>query len=329
MTLAASFRFSGQAHVATPRFVIAEVDRLPDDTEAGRLRQRIEDDLRACTDMADIARGVETVGLVLGPYRNLSTLTAAALVLHPKVQALNHASARVLDVPEVDFIADRSRETMERFVPYALQLTYGGARGSWGGSVLRSHAFNEEALQETYLERFGRRFLKEDVRALVWKEPLRVQQHIMRQGADAGIQLLDGFPELQVVLPIRNPIDCAISHTVTPHHRHVFGERFGPALEGVLKSLAWVLELRDAFPDRVFTFTQWEFGRDTLQAMAAHLGLSASPEWIDDVERAVSVRAGYRVAPKVTRVYQETLQRVLEPWPDMQKRLWLRHQDGG
>ncbi|MHB8529324.1 MAG: hypothetical protein ACYC8V_07420, partial [Caulobacteraceae bacterium] len=42
-----------------------------------------------------IVDGVRRTAVILGPYRNLTTLTASVLALHPQCQVLNHASDRI------------------------------------------------------------------------------------------------------------------------------------------------------------------------------------------------------------------------------------------
>ena len=49
---------------------------------------------------------LRSVCLALGPYRNLTTLTAGILSLHPQCQVLNHAGVRLLPDPERNFLAD-------------------------------------------------------------------------------------------------------------------------------------------------------------------------------------------------------------------------------
>ena len=46
---------------------------------------------------------VRTVCLFLGPYRNLTTLTASILFLHPNCQVLNHAANRIFHDRRTDF----------------------------------------------------------------------------------------------------------------------------------------------------------------------------------------------------------------------------------
>ena len=96
-------------------------------------------DATFCTDLVasrslDI-RDCETVCLALGPYRNLTTLTAATLFLHPNCQVLNHAGNRIYGNEEVDFLSNYSKERFDRFIQFATQISIQGARGDVGGSI--------------------------------------------------------------------------------------------------------------------------------------------------------------------------------------------------
>ena len=86
----------------------------------------------------------KTVCLTLGPYRNLTTLTAATLFLHPHCQVLNHAGSRIFENQAVNFLADYSRAKFDRFIQFAIQISGGGKRGNFGGSITYSHAFDTQ-----------------------------------------------------------------------------------------------------------------------------------------------------------------------------------------
>ena len=59
------------------------------------------------------------LSIILGPYRNLTTLTAAILSLHPDCQVLNHAGNRFMRNPQFDFMTDLSGDTLNRFMDAA------------------------------------------------------------------------------------------------------------------------------------------------------------------------------------------------------------------
>ena len=65
------------------------------------------------------APNLKTVGLILGPYRNLTTLTAAVLSLHPNTQVLNHAGTRLL-TGRRNFVEHADEAHLDRFVDTAL-----------------------------------------------------------------------------------------------------------------------------------------------------------------------------------------------------------------
>lgn len=54
------------------------------------------------TDIQD----VRAVCLALGPYRNLTTLTASVIALHPNCQVLNHGWSRVAGKGKLNFLTD-------------------------------------------------------------------------------------------------------------------------------------------------------------------------------------------------------------------------------
>ena len=115
------------------------------------------------------APNLKTVGLILGPYRNLTTLTAAVLSLHPSTQVLNHAGKRLL-TGRRNFIERPDEARLDRFVDAALSASTEGRRGTFGGSIQFSHAFDRENLRESYQRRYGDRAMKDDVRCFIWKE---------------------------------------------------------------------------------------------------------------------------------------------------------------
>src|SRR5882672_10493469 len=116
-----------------------------------------------------IADRIRTVCLFLGPYRNLTPLTASLLSLHPHCQVLNHAGARVFAAPDVNFLLDPSVATLRRFCDFALSASQGGQRGNYGGSITLSHAFDSDVVRDAYRNRYGELLIKPSVDCLVWK----------------------------------------------------------------------------------------------------------------------------------------------------------------
>src|SRR4029079_11065585 len=83
---------------------------------------------------------LRTVCLFLGPYRNLTTLTASILFLHPHCQVLNHAASRIFGDKRIDFLDGYDDEKFKTFVRYAIHASGSGGRGKIGGSLTPSPA---------------------------------------------------------------------------------------------------------------------------------------------------------------------------------------------
>jgi hypothetical protein len=188
---------------------------------------------------ADAARRIQTVGIILGPYRNLTTLTASLLSLHPACQVLNHGG-RVLK-GRADFIARRDEASLRRFCAQALAASTGGEHGDFGGSIRLSHAFERPALAERYEARYGDRWVKPQPICLVWKESQAVTNLI--RSADLELAtLITEMKALRFLLPVRNPIDCAFSNVRTTHAVRIPGadpNNVLDVLDKIIETIAW------------------------------------------------------------------------------------------
>src|SRR5262245_48814895 len=77
----------------------------------------------------------DTVGLFLCPNRNLTTLTAAILSLHPQVQVLNHGFDRLRAAGLLKFLYTGRDDDLDHFIRGATAMAGGGRRGDHGGSI--------------------------------------------------------------------------------------------------------------------------------------------------------------------------------------------------
>lgn len=242
------------------------------------------------------------VGAFLGPYRNLTTLTASVLALHPHVQVLNHAGRRLLKQPEIDFVSDPAK--WHRFRETALAESRGGTAGLHGGSITLSHAFEVPAIRAAYRRRFGTSLMRRRVDTLVWKDSLVLSRAIRRSGnLDRVLEQCDG---LRFLVPVRHPIDCAVSCVLYGH-----GKLYTPdvsvvgVLSGVLRELAWARAVQQARPRRVMLFWEYEFGGDTLRRMAEFLELADDRRWLADATRCFVVAKSYEHPPGLIARYEE------------------------
>lgn len=290
--------------------------------EAKRLEKEKRQDLAAAQNIN--VSGVKTLCLALGPYRNLTTLTASILFLHPHCQVLNHGGARILGDPQLDFLLDYRKETADDFLRYAIAISTKGKRGKTGGSILHSHAFDEKhKLGKLYRQHFGDTLVKEDIQCLFWKESLRTSLHIRNNNIDLAT-LLAQEPRLRFLLPIRNPLDCAISNLRTGHAK-LFGLGKEPGtemvLEAILDEIHWVKGLQEQHPDRFFYFTENHFTADTARRLAEFLDLDPSPAWISVVQEAFDIDKHYDYPQPLLDSYRKLLEQKFAAWPDLQQQL--------
>jgi hypothetical protein len=238
----------------------------------------------------------QTVCLALGPYRNLTTLTAATLFLHPHCQVLNHAGMRVYASPQLDFFLGYSAEKMDRFLRFAIHISAQGERGDYGGSIVHSHAFDAGHAMKDLFEKAGGETVKPVIRSLFWKESLLTANHIRENQVDLG-HLFNQEPRLRFLLPVRHPLDCAVSNMKSVHGKQFPGISDNPDLrettQAILEEVYWVAELKEKFPDRILTFYEHSIDETFLKQLAAFLKIEPSPIWIQQALAAMEIKKGY------------------------------------
>jgi hypothetical protein len=270
----------------------------------------------------DRAREIDTVILPLGPYRNLTTMTAALYALHPNAVALNHAAERVFG-SAIDPFSDLGEDRWLNFKAGAVRLAQQGRSGDFGGSVLLSHAFGAPELTRVYQARFGTTILKPKTTALFWKDSMRLQKRITSQ---KGLleDLLARQPQVRFLFPVRNPMDCARSNLQTRHARHLAPEGAGIeiVLRKILEALSWFRHYQRANPDRFFSFTELEIDPSFPGRIAQFSSLPAPASWAEeDSPKAISVVRRSAHPPELISLYSELIADLFATDPDMRLRL--------
>lgn len=264
---------------------------------AGKMRSLVWDRIEKAHDLrvsADICTdSLKTVCLTLGPYRNLTTLTASVLFLHPRCQVLNHAGGRVFGDERIDFLAEYSDERFQTFVRYALHACTTGRRGSHGGSIKHSHAVVERS---DMAEAVAGMAPKEQVTCLLWKESLRTSNHIRHCGVDLA-DVLAKNEALRFLMPVRHPLDCAVSNIRKGHVRHFDGLTAGADTEttvaAILDEFVWFRNLQKRHSERFFHYVAHDEPRQVLARLATFLQLEAEQEWLEVGTEAFQVSSQY------------------------------------
>ena len=267
---------------------------------------------------------IETVCLALGPYRNLTTLTASLLFLHPDCHVLNHAGRRIFGDRRLDFIGNYSTERFGRFVQYALHISRKGRRGNYGGSITRSHAFADNEKMMALLQSGGMNLTKGDGKALFWKESLRTSNRMRRLNTDLNAVFKENH-KLRFLMPVRNPMDCAASNFKTGHARIFQDPNASASVENTLKSVLDEIirfkNLEVKYPDRFFYYFEYDDRKETLERMADFLGLQATEDWIADSLQVFETNAGYEHSAGLVSLYRDCVERECSGHPDFAERL--------
>ena len=265
---------------------------------------------------------IKTICLPLGPYRNLTTMTAGLLSLHPRCQVLNHAGQKLLGDPATNFLNGPTNEKVHAFLAAALDLARGGQRGQEGGSITKSHAFDpQHPMGRLYRERFGDSLDKPGAEALFWKESLHASNFLRGNSIDVP-GLLAAEARLQFLVPIRNPLDCAYSNIATSHTR--FFADLAPeagilqVTEAVLDLLLWSTQQALQCPERFLLLFEHQMGRSTLSQLAEFLGLEPEEQWLDDATEACQLKPGYCHEPALVDAYVEMVKRKFADFPPLQ-----------
>ena len=269
-------------------------------------------------DTIDISQ-LQSVALTLGPYRNLTTLTASILFLHPECQVLNHGGPQILGSEELDFFRNYSDERFARFVRFAVLASQSGDRGGQGGSIALSHAFDAGyEVKKMFEERFGDIRVKPVIRTLMWKESLIVANHLRKHGIDVS-GVLKANDRLRFLIPVRNPLDCAAS-SLKGKFRLFVGHPEQPSiewmLEAILDEFEWCLQWRHKQPERFLVFFEHGLDPHFLRNLAAFLKLPCDEQWLKQATAALRINQNYQHPPKLVAFYREAVQRRFSTYPE-------------
>ena len=245
---------------------------------------------------------LNTVCMFLGPYRNLTSLTASALALHPEIRVLNHGAGRVFPKPELNFTRDYSPQKFDDFCEFALSAAQGGARGAHGGSITLSAAFQKNAEIKACYERLYPKGKKMPAKCLIWKESQRLLFQLKKNKMDFDA-LFARNDKIKFLVPVRHLFDCASSNYITGHYEiGARGARKNPGqnkmafkaekakrleglqrpetetkllkiIEGLLRDYAFIHDIRRRHPDRVMFFFEHDKPENIMPSILAFLNL--------------------------------------------------------
>ncbi len=273
---------------------------------------------------------LKTVCLALGPYRNLTTLTAGMLFLHPDVQVLNHGGGKIYEDDNLNFFREYSDEKFGQFVDVAISLSRAGKRGKDGGSILLSHAFDHDVIRERYAARYGEATVKDRMASLFWKES-HITSNAIRSNRVDFDEIFRRNSQLRFLMPVRNPMDCARSNlqtkTETQYTKLFDLANAEPTVENVtvavLKEFRWFLELEARYPSRFLHYFENAFSDVWPSKVAEFLQIAPDPQWNEDIIRVFQIKESYPRTETLMATYQDAVATHFSEFSEAKKQLLL------
>ena len=262
---------------------------------------------------------LESLCLISGPYRNLTTLTASIAVLHPNCQVLNHAQGRILPHNKVNFFKRYSEKRFNNFIKYSILLSLSGFRGILGGSILLSHAFDKSLVNEKYKNRFENKLLKDNIKCLLWKEGLHLKNHLINHNIKE-LDLITQNPKIRFILPIRNPLDCARSNQKTGMSNIFLNineeSTFQDILKEILDEILEFLKNKKHYPNNFFHYYQHSFNANILKNFCDFTKLPFDEKWKNDVLEIYNIKPSYSHNQDDILFYKNYIHKKFKDFPD-------------
>jgi hypothetical protein len=266
----------------------------------------------------------ESVCLALGPYRNLTTLTAATLFLHPNCQVLNHAGNRIFGNRHVDFLSDYSEERLDHFIQFAIKISGKGRGGYVGGSITHSHAFDSAHEMKNEFRKTGLALKKEKIKCLFWKEPLITSNMVREKNVDLG-RIFQKSDRLLFLMPIRNPMDCAISNLKTGHvdqFRTLNGDSsVYEVMQAIMDEIYWFASQKKKYPGRFFYYFEHSITREMLTDLATFLKLDPNEVWLSNAMSVMISKSNYEHDSALLSFYRKIVMNKFAHFPVLSEQL--------
>jgi hypothetical protein len=157
----------------------------------------------------------------------------------------------------------------------------------------------------------GLPLVKREIRSVFWKESHRISHRIRDCGGNLAA-LLTADPRPRFLLPIRHPLDCAVSNIRTKHVRFFRGladpTDVGQVCDAVLDEIRSVFDLAERFPGRFRHFFEHSIDEQMLVGLEAFLELEHHASWLTLAREAMTSTSRYVHPPAVQERYRASVQ---------------------
>ena len=217
-----------------------------------------------------------------------------------------------------------SENRFNSFIKYAIHLSLSGKRGLEGGSILHSHAFDKSDVKEKYKNRFGDKLLKEKINCLFWKEGLHLQNHFLENNINT-LDLIKKNKKIVFILPIRNPLDCAMSNQNTGmsniFHKINHNSTYQEILKSILDDFLLFFSYQKQLSFNFFHYYQHSFNESTLKGFCNYLDLPFDERWKNDVLDIYNIKESYPHKKEDIDFYEEYVSTNFKDFPDEMEKL--------
>ena len=268
--------------------------------------------------------GIEKIVLPLGPYRNLTTLIAAIFALHPQCVVLNHAAQRIFTKSSIDLFREPNGRKGDAFIRAAVRLLQGGKVGSFGGSILHGHAFDNEDLRAIYKKRYADNILKPSTRVLFWKESNIILNRFWKNDKLLN-EIVKNYENVRFILPVRNPLACAYSNLNRRHWRYLVSAEnrdFKNILAAILDIIHWCVEMDKKYLGRFLILWETDGLEFFLESICGFCEIDLDDRWKNDILEVAKINET-NLESEDKSMYRDIVKERFSDLPEIREKLLL------
>ncbi len=138
-------------------------------------------------------------------------------------------------------------------------------------------------------------------------------------------ELFQKNEKLRFMMPVRNPVDCALSNIKSGHSvaltKSTENTSYTEVLTAILLELRWFFQLQQKYSDRFFCFFENTFNSEVIHQLAHFLKIEPEKRWVDDVITNYNIRHPYQHTPNMINIHEKLVNRYFESHPAIRKKL--------
>ncbi len=264
---------------------------------------------------------VNNLTLFIGPYRNLTTFLAAMFSLHPQLLVLNHAGTRVFKNKDINFLNNYSEIKFHTFINFFIHAIKKGYKGMRGGNIKYSHVFEKNEKLHQLLDK--NKVDTNNKFSLVWKESHMVTNYFV-ENKNELITVLEKNQKINLLFPVRNPLDCA-SSTLNNNKSKYFKPENRNDIASIVKEIfdqyLFFLEIKKNYPNRILFFFENDFNSDKLSELCEFLKIEKSDEWNSFVKENLKITSSYKYSDKTIEMCVREIEKLFINYPEFKYKL--------